>query len=397
MKAVLVVFVAVAAGFLAPSAWAAADCPPVGHLPTYAASEEPEIMSYDAAPFPVKKGDDSEDVSLAGRACRQTYLPKEGSDPLSTLEIHLNFREQFKKLGAEILFADDGTTAAKLVKDGKESWIEVAGQSSEIDVTVVDKMPFKPSILPPAGNDYRLVGHMPGYVAEKPETKNFDELTFTVQDGDDTNDVTVQGAKTIVVYTHDASPHHTSNFEIQQNYRTALLAAGAALLFTDDGHTVAKIEQNGQEIWLHVASQPNEIDVAVIEEKAFHATIEPPTAAALLASLQKEKRVSLYLNFDFNKATLKPDAQPVLAQIIEMLKKNPDLKLAVEGHTDAIGEHGYNVKLSQERAAAVMAALVAGGIEAGRLSAAGYGPDKPIADNATSEGRARNRRVDLVE
>jgi outer membrane protein OmpA-like peptidoglycan-associated protein len=84
-------------------------------------------------------------------------------------------------------------------------------------------------------------------------------------------------------------------------------------------------------------------------------------------------------NFDFDKATLKPDAAAVIAQIVTLMKDDPSLKLEISGHT------------------AVVAAIVAQGIQAGRLSATGYGPDKPVADNGKEEGRAKNRRVELTK
>jgi outer membrane protein OmpA-like peptidoglycan-associated protein len=114
-------------------------------------------------------------------------------------------------------------------------------------------------------------------------------------------------------------------------------------------------------------------------------------------ALDRDGHVTLYINFDFNKATLKPDAAPIIAQILALLKANPDLKLSVDGYTDGVGLHDYNVKLSQARAAAVVAALEAQSIAAGRLASAGYGPDKPIASNDTDDGRAKNRRVELVK
>jgi outer membrane protein OmpA-like peptidoglycan-associated protein len=113
--------------------------------------------------------------------------------------------------------------------------------------------------------------------------------------------------------------------------------------------------------------------------------------------LDKEGHIALYVNFDFDKATLKPDAQPIIAQIVELLKRNPDLKVSIDGYTDNIGGHDYNVKLSQARAASVVAAVTAAGINGSRLQSAGYGPDKPIASNDAEDGRAKNRRVELVK
>ncbi len=134
-----------------------------------------------------------------------------------------------------------------------------------------------------------------------------------------------------------------------------------------------------------------------IEVKSFAATIQPPTADAMKAALDKDGHLALYVHFDFNKATLRPDAKPIIDQVIALMKNNPDLKLEIDGHTDSIGGHDYNMKLSQDRAASVVAAVVKGGIDAGRLKSAGFGPDKPIADNAKPEGRAKNRRVELVK
>jgi outer membrane protein OmpA-like peptidoglycan-associated protein len=82
---------------------------------------------------------------------------------------------------------------------------------------------------------------------------------------------------------------------------------------------------------------------------------------------------------------------------VKLLEDNPDLSLTVEGHTDNVGAPDYNKRLSDDRARSVVAALTAKGIEARRLKAAGFGQDKPVADNGTEEGRAKNRRVELVK
>jgi outer membrane protein OmpA-like peptidoglycan-associated protein len=83
--------------------------------------------------------------------------------------------------------------------------------------------------------------------------------------------------------------------------------------------------------------------------------------------------------------------------IATLLKSNPTLKLGVEGHTDNVGDAASNKKLSEARAKSVTAAIVASGVDAARLSAAGFGQEKPVADNRTEEGRAKNRRVELVK
>jgi hypothetical protein len=89
--------------------------------------------------------------------------------------------------------------------------------------------------------------------------------------------------------------------------------------------------------------------------------------------------------------------QQIIDQIVQMLKANPDLMISVEGHTDNAGNPKSNQTLSGERSKSVVAAIVTRGIDAKRLSAVGHGQDKPIADNSTDEGRAKNRRLELVK
>ena len=388
---------AVVYGLVPGNAKAAADCPPVGHLPSYVTSSEPETRDYDSYEFPVQKNDETTPVIVIGQTCRQSYAVKDGADPMSDLEIQSNYREQLQKLGAEILYTEDGRTVAKLVKGNDERWLQVSSQETQIGVITVAKRPFKQTLQNPSGNDYPLLGHMPAYVADKPEKRSFDKLSFTVQQGDETKDVDAQGAKFVVSYSLRPNAKQSSDLEIQTNYRNALHQLGAEILYTEEGRTVARVEREGRTIWLLVTSQETQIGIKVIEEKAFQAVIQPPKADALKSALDKEGHVALYVNFDFDKASLKPDAAPVIAQVMQLLKDNAGLKLRIEGHTDIIGTREHNQTLSEARAKAVVAALIASGIAADRLSAAGFGPDQPIADNENPEGRAKNRRVELVK
>ncbi len=122
-----------------------------------------------------------------------------------------------------------------------------------------------------------------------------------------------------------------------------------------------------------------------------------PKSADIAAALKQTGRVAIYgINFDIDKTTIKPASAPVLAQIANLLKDDPSLALEVSGHTDSTGTREHNMKLSDGRAAAVVAALVNKyGIAAARLKAQGYGDTRPVADNDTEAGRAQNRRVEL--
>jgi outer membrane protein OmpA-like peptidoglycan-associated protein len=275
-------------------------------------------------------------------------------------------------------------------------WLRLSSQESDFQVTVIEKQSFKPTLVPPSGSDHRLFGHMPNYVGQA-QKRNFDKFTFNVQDGGETRQIEVQGARYSVAYNIKEGAAMASIADAHENYRHVVETLGGQVLYREDRSMTARLENNGQTIWLSVYSQESDVQLEIIEEKPFQASIKAPEADAMKSALDKDGRVSLYVNFDFNKATLKPDAAPVVAQVMKLLKDNPGLKLEIGGHTDNIGGHDYNVKLSQQRAAAIVAALVAQGVAADRLRAAGYGPDKPIADNNKEEGRGKNRRVELVK
>ncbi len=102
------------------------------------------------------------------------------------------------------------------------------------------------------------------------------------------------------------------------------------------------------------------------------------------------------INFDFNSDRIKDESKPTLNQIVTVLKENPQWNMVIEGHTDNIGGDAFNQTLSEKRSQAVRAFLIAAGIAEGRLTAKGVGASKPVAENATEAGRARNRRVELV-
>lgn len=106
--------------------------------------------------------------------------------------------------------------------------------------------------------------------------------------------------------------------------------------------------------------------------------------------------MTLKVNFDTAKATIKAESFPELEAFVAFLKAVPSAKGELQGHTDNVGKAAYNLKLSQQRADAVKAWVVGQGIDASRISAKGYGPTQPVADNKTAEGRAQNRRVVFV-
>jgi len=103
-----------------------------------------------------------------------------------------------------------------------------------------------------------------------------------------------------------------------------------------------------------------------------------------------------HLNFDSATTNLTPESKPTVTDVISIMKCYPNMNVKLEGHTDSTGDAAANKKLSMDRAEAVKALLVAGGIDAGRIDTAGWGQEKPIASNDNEEGRAKNRRTELT-
>jgi fibro-slime domain-containing protein len=170
-------------------------------------------------------------------------------------------------------------------------------------------------------------------------------------------------------------------------YTVAQLTAGTHRLdvFYADRHGV------GAQIALSTA-----FDVA--PPARSQASLAAPKAVAMAKQIRATGRVAVYgIHFAFDKATITNDSDAVLADVAGVLRADRNLRLRIEGHTDSAGDAGYNRTLSQLRADAVKAYLTSKlGIAGSRLETRGFGPDRPIAPNATAAGRAKNRRVELA-
>lgn len=118
-------------------------------------------------------------------------------------------------------------------------------------------------------------------------------------------------------------------------------------------------------------------------------------AAVSVVAATKRTIVLRGINFDFDKATIKPEFEGVLDAGVEALKENSGVRVQVAGYTDGVGTDAYNQGLSERRANAVLDYLSSHGIDAARLSAVGFGESNPVADNETADGRSQNRRVEL--
>ena len=249
------------------------------------------------------------------------------------------------------------------------------------------------------GKDHPLVSRMPD--SRITEYKHqFDAVEFTTAAG---KKVALEGTVTNIVYFHNIPEKQPSPLQVLRNYQNAIKGIGGQVVYErrsdDGGETTLKIVRDGREFWISVQpgvfSAPTQSYRLVVLER--EAMTQDVTAAQMLAALNKDGFIALYIEFDTGKWDIKPVAEPTVSQIVALCKQNPALKLAIEGHTDNVGTAAANKTLSESRARAVVNAIVAQGVAAGRLTAAGFGQDRPVADNRTEEGRAKNRRVELVK
>jgi OmpA-OmpF porin, OOP family len=175
----------------------------------------------------------------------------------------------------------------------------------------------------------------------------------------------------------------------------------ANYVYEEDQMGVYMVRTPTSQIWVEVyhpwEDNSKNYWLTIVEKKALEVKVKLIPADEMKQGLDSAGHVALYLNFDTDKTALRPEAQPVIAEIVKLMQANPALKLEVQGHTDNAGTPAHNQALSEGRAAAVVAALKAQGIAADRITAKGYGQDKPVADNGGEEGRAKNRRVELVK
>jgi len=245
---------------------------------------------------------------------------------------------------------------------------------------------------------------MPGYRIGDASDQEFADYRFY----DGKSCTTVEGKKYYRDYTLKEGAKPASDLQISRNYASAVKNMGGAIVFEGEcsgvqcaencGYRmmVGKVIKGGNELWVEVVpfNAGNDYYLTVVVKGAMKQDV---TASSMLDALNREGRIALYINFDTGKSIIKPESKPIIEQIVQMMKSNPGLKISVEGHTDNVGNPTSNKRLSDERAKAVVAAIVAQGVDAKRLSALGHGQDRPIANNKTAEGRAKNRRVELVK
>jgi OmpA-OmpF porin, OOP family len=247
--------------------------------------------------------------------------------------------------------------------------------------------------------DPALFSRMPGFHIYNYKEIDFDRFEFEVGPR---KTQAIEGRHVYVDYYANEGIKVPSGLQITRNYINAAKAVGGTSVyeFEDGGvqYVTLKVVKNNVEAWARVEGSGNGTYKVHIIEKQLMKQEVVANAESLAGSIRETGKAAVYgIYFDTGKAEIKPESEAALAEIAKLLKADPKLKLYVVGHTDNVGLFGSNIKLSDDRAAAVVKALVGKyGIVSSRLTPFGDGPTAPVASNKSEEGRARNRRVELV-
>jgi outer membrane protein OmpA-like peptidoglycan-associated protein len=246
--------------------------------------------------------------------------------------------------------------------------------------------------------DYPMFSRWPGYYIMHYDHKKFDTYTYQLKDRKET----VEGEKYYIDYSIKDGAEIAGNLEIIRNYENAIRKAGGTVLYTpeDKDYTIGKIVKEGKEIWVCVDPYQTGryISLYIVERQSMEQTIQA-NAASWFSDISTTGHAAVYgIYFDIDKAEMKPESGPALDEMAKLLRTNAALNVFIVGHTDNTGTFEHNMKLSQDRAAAVVSELAGKhGIAATRLRPVGVASLAPVSSNKSDQGRAKNRRVELVE
>lgn len=273
------------------------------------------------------------------------------------------------------------------------------------------------------GEDHPLINRFPNTKIRYYEQLGYEEMQFPLskpykQDGKFIADklLPLEGK---VTYIHYEVPSKYSALQVFRNYQKAIKKQGMEVLFncertcvnTNAGN-LDKLFKNHQDFYLNgvfyqyiVAKKGNNYlalivndDIGVFQLVVEQESIDDDMISPIAQSIGETGKVDLYgIFFDTGKSDIKPESREEMDELAVVLEDFPELKIKIVGHTDSVGDNQKNLKLSQSRAKAVYDQLVNDyGIERSRLTAIGKGESEPLASNSSKDGRAQNRRVEVV-
>lgn len=269
-------------------------------------------------------------------------------------------------------------------------WID----DNHITIVEVVPNPLTVTLKPPAEtpetfgdqDDFPYIAPLPGSQFGVTDHREGTPFTYPLPDRDRPGRFEREDVALGYLNKRYHSPPHVSKIEFAQAYAAALAQAGWDVTNPEEkaGTVGGRYTKNGRDLWAYLSYLGDTWEVRVAD------------VGQQIKSQAKACTVEVYgVNFDFDKATLRPDSDAVLNQVLSLFKDDPKLSAEIGGHTDNVGKADYNLKLSNERAESVKTWLIAHGVSASRLSARGYGDKVPLVKNDSDDNRAKNRRVEL--
>jgi OOP family OmpA-OmpF porin len=245
--------------------------------------------------------------------------------------------------------------------------------------------------------DHPLLTRMPDfYIAEYKDTE-FDSHKFI---GQDKKAVSIEGHMYYILYRINKGAAEPGELKIRRNIQDALKKIGGNVVFDDNFNKTSTIvlQKESKESWVEVRSYNNMYKLWIVEKQIMKQEVVA-NAEAMADDINTTGHVSIYgIYFDTGKSEIKTESDAAIAEIAKLLNNNNALNLYVVGHTDNTGSFDANMKLSKDRAEAVTNALVTKhAIASSRLKAYGVSSLNPVSSNRTEEGKAKNRRVELVQ
>jgi outer membrane protein OmpA-like peptidoglycan-associated protein len=246
--------------------------------------------------------------------------------------------------------------------------------------------------------DHPLFNRMPGYKIEQYKENDFDVYDkFKDSNGKKTS---VEGHYYFIQYRINKGEEAASGAQVLSNFINAVTKIGGKVIYETKGDAYFNLINDKKETWAQVEifNRGGGYRLWIIESAAMEQSIVADPKA-MGDDIERTGRVAIYgIYFDTDSYKIKPESEPALKAIAELLKTKSSLNVYVVGHTDMTGNLDHNMKLSENRAKAVVDALVKDyGISAKRLIGKGVGPLSPVSTNKTDEGKLLNRRVELVE
>jgi outer membrane protein OmpA-like peptidoglycan-associated protein len=238
-----------------------------------------------------------------------------------------------------------------------------------------------------------LLAKLPNYQVTHSET-HFAETDVPVSDVEIS---TMAGQRTYVAYSFNKTSKgiRPKSQHIIENYNGIVKGMGGAMTYKSSNTATYKVKVQEKEQWmvLETYNDGEEYSMLLVQREQPQTNVE---AESILNEITSKGTLTLYISFPSGESLLPTSSYPTIDEIVKMLKKDTNIRLNIEGHTDNVGDPNANKRLSLDRATSVMNAIVARGISKTRLNAVGWGSEKPIADNKQEKGRFQNRRVELV-